>query len=69
MQAYALAAAGQEGVTHMLGILEAEMRSAMGLMGVTGIDQLNPRYVAPAPVVTPAHEHSAWVNMPGGRIG
>jgi L-lactate dehydrogenase (cytochrome) len=38
--AYALAADGQAGVTKMLGIIEAEMRIAMALTGVTRIDQI-----------------------------
>lgn len=39
--AYALAAAGEAGVTRMLHILEAEMRVAMALTGVRRIDDIN----------------------------
>ena len=39
--AYALGAAGEAGVTRMLQIIEAEMRVAMALTGVTRIDQIN----------------------------
>jgi L-lactate dehydrogenase (cytochrome) len=39
--AYALAAAGQRGVSHMLSLIAAEMRVAMALTGVTAIDQIN----------------------------
>jgi hypothetical protein len=39
----------------------------MGLIGVTSIDQLGPKYLTGAESVTPPHEMSAWVNMPGGR--
>jgi L-lactate dehydrogenase (cytochrome) len=39
--AYALAAAGQAGVTHVLKLIDAEMRVAMALTGCTKIDQLN----------------------------
>jgi len=39
--AYALAAGGEAGVTKMLGLIEAEMRVAMALTGVTRIDQIN----------------------------
>jgi len=35
--AYALAAAGEQGVRHMLGLIEAEMRVAMALTGCTNI--------------------------------
>jgi isopentenyl diphosphate isomerase/L-lactate dehydrogenase-like FMN-dependent dehydrogenase len=52
----------------MLELLENEMISAMGLMGVTSLDQLNDRYVCRAEPVIPPHEMSMWVNMPGNRI-
>ncbi len=38
--AYALAAAGEEGVAHVLKIVEAEMRVAMALTGTTRISDL-----------------------------
>lgn len=38
--AYAVAARGEAGVTKMLGLIEAEMRVAMALTGVTAIDQI-----------------------------
>jgi L-lactate dehydrogenase (cytochrome) len=39
--AYALAAAGQRGVAHLLALIEAEMRVAMALTGVTSIPAIN----------------------------
>jgi L-lactate dehydrogenase (cytochrome) len=39
--AYALAAGGEAGITKMLGIIEAEMRIAMALTGVTRIDEID----------------------------
>jgi L-lactate dehydrogenase (cytochrome) len=39
--AYALAACGQEGVAHVLQLIEAEMRVAMALTGCTDIAQIN----------------------------
>lgn len=39
--AYALAARGEAGVTKMLQLIEAEMRVAMALTGVTKIEQIN----------------------------
>ncbi|MBK7162938.1 MAG: FMN-dependent L-lactate dehydrogenase LldD [Sphingomonadales bacterium] len=39
--AYALGAAGQAGVAHMLQLIEAEMRVAMALTGTTAISQVN----------------------------
>ena len=68
LQGWGLAAAGQEGVVRVLEILEDELISAMGLLGVTSIDQLGPAYVRRAEVVTQPNEISAWVNMPEGRI-
>ncbi|MBI4198835.1 MAG: alpha-hydroxy-acid oxidizing protein [Chloroflexi bacterium] len=68
LQGWGLAAAGPEGLVRVLEILEDELVSAMGLLGVTTIDQLTPAYVRRAEAVTPPHEMSAWVNMPVGRI-
>jgi glycolate oxidase len=68
LQAWGLAANGKEGCQRMLEILEAEMISAMGLMGVTSVAQLNEKYVRRAEPVTPPHEMSAWANIPGTRI-
>ena len=39
--AYALAARGQDGVAHVLKLIDAEMRVAMALTGCTKIDQIN----------------------------
>ncbi|HEY7467774.1 MAG TPA: alpha-hydroxy acid oxidase [Dehalococcoidia bacterium] len=68
LQGWGLAAAGKEGVVRVLEILENEIISAMGLLGVTSIDQLGPEYLAPAERVVQPHEMSAWVNMPGYRL-
>lgn len=43
---YALAAAGQPGVDRAVGLLDAEIRRAMQLMGVNRIDQLTPDRLA-----------------------
>jgi isopentenyl diphosphate isomerase/L-lactate dehydrogenase-like FMN-dependent dehydrogenase len=68
LQAWGLAAAGAEGIVRMLEILEHEMISGMGLLGITSVDQLGAKYVCRAEPVTQPHEMSAWTNMPGGRI-
>ena len=52
----------------MLEILEDELISAMGLTGLTSMDQINRKYVCQAEPVTEAHEMSSWVNMPVARI-
>jgi len=60
MQAWALAASGQAGVTRMREILEEEIVVTMGQIGVSRLDELNPAYVAPTePCVTP-HPLSAF---------
>ena len=68
LQGWGLAADGQAGIVRMLQILEEELTIAMGLLGVTSIDQLNPNYVCQAEAVTSPHEMSAWTNLPGNRI-
>ena len=68
LQAWGLGANGKDGCVRMLEILENEIISAMGLLGVTNIDQLSPKYVCKTDPVMPAHEMSGWTNMPGGRI-
>ena len=68
LQSWGLAANGTEGLVRVLEILEEEIRVAMGLMGVTSVDQLSPSYVCKSEATTQPHEMSAWVNMPGGRI-
>ncbi len=68
LQGWGLGAAGKEGLVRVLELLEHEIISAMGLLGVTRLDQLTPKYVCRAEPVTPPHEMSMWVNMPGGRI-
>jgi isopentenyl diphosphate isomerase/L-lactate dehydrogenase-like FMN-dependent dehydrogenase len=68
LQGWGLAAAGEAGIVRMLEILEDELICAMGLVGLTRIDQVTPAYVCKAEPVTPPHEMSGWVNMPVGRI-
>ena len=68
LSGYGLAANGKDGLVRVLEILEHEMISAMGLLGITSIDELGPEFVRDAEPVTPPHEMSSWVNMPGGRL-
>ena len=68
LQAWGLGADGQAGCLRMLEILENEIISAMGLLGVTSIGQLSSKYVTRADAVTQPHEMSAWTNMPGARL-
>jgi len=57
---YALTAAGSEGVERALTILENEMMTGMGLLGVTKTEQLDKSYLHPAPPVREAHVLSAF---------
>jgi glycolate oxidase len=50
---WSLAAGGQAGIERMLELLEVEIRTAMGLMGVTSLSELNPSWVRPTTPVTP----------------
>jgi glycolate oxidase len=75
LEAWGLAAGGKDGLVRVLEILENELISAMGLLGVTNLKEVGPEYVTTAESVKPPHEMSAWVNMskqagvrPDGRI-
>jgi glycolate oxidase len=57
---YALAAAGEAGVYRMLELLETEIAEAMGLLGVTSLEQLDQTCLHAAAPVTPPHVHSAF---------
>ena len=57
---WALAAAGERGLTRMLEIMEIEIRTTLGLMGVTSLAQLNPAWVVPAQPTGPASVTSAY---------
>jgi glycolate oxidase len=57
---YALTAAGAEGVERALTILENEMMTGMGLLGVTKTAQLDKSYLHAAPPVREPHVLSAF---------
>jgi hypothetical protein len=52
----------------MLEIVEDELTCAMGLTGLTSIDQVTSKYVCRTEAVGESHEMSSWVNMPVSRI-
>jgi glycolate oxidase len=60
LQGYAMGAAGQAGVVRMLELLETEIEICLGLLGVTGIKDLDESYLHPAPSVTEPHVLSAF---------
>jgi glycolate oxidase len=57
---YGLAAAGEAGVTRVLELLETEITTSLGLLGVERLADLNASYLHPAPPVTQPHVHSAF---------
>ena len=57
---YALAADGAPGVVRLLEILENEIRSCLGLLGVTAYGQLGPSFVHAAMPTNLPHVHSAF---------
>jgi len=63
MQCFGLAADGVAGVVRMLELLEAEVRSCMGLLGVSKLDELNPSYIQPLGSVTASHVLSAFPHL------
>ena len=60
MLGWALAAAGEAGLKRMLELMDLEIRTAMGLMGVTSLAQLNPSCVRPAQPVRSASQTNAY---------
>jgi hypothetical protein len=44
----------------MLELMDVEIRTAMGLMGVTSLSQLKPSWVRPAAPVRPASQTNAY---------
>jgi isopentenyl diphosphate isomerase/L-lactate dehydrogenase-like FMN-dependent dehydrogenase len=55
-----LAAAGVPGLVRTLELLEEEIRTALGLLGVTSYSELTPRHLAAAPSVTAPDTFSAF---------
>ncbi len=68
LQGFGLAAAGKDGVVRVLEILEDEIKIAMGLLGITRLDQLTPAYVCQSEPVMLPHEMSQWPNILDGRV-
>ena len=56
----ALSAGGEAGVARMLELMELEVRTAMGLMGVTSIKQLGPQWLRAVPVLGTPSSVSAY---------
>ena len=57
---YGIAAAGEDGVVRVLDLLEQEIRTCLGLLGVCCVEQLDSTYLQHTVSVTPAHVTSAF---------
>ena len=68
LQGWGLAADGKSGLIRTLEILEAEIKIAMGLLGITSFEQLSTSYVCKADAVNLPNEMSTWPHIPRGRI-
>lgn len=63
LQAWALAAGGEDALVRALEILEAEVANTMALIGVTEIPQLHRDYLARVTPMGPCHETSAFSHL------
>ena len=68
LQGWGLAAAGQAGLVRVLELLENEITTTMGLLGVTRLDQLSAAHLSKVQPMAPTHEMSAFLHMPGGQL-
>jgi glycolate oxidase len=62
---FGMAAAGRDGITRVLELLQDEITRCMGLSGVNRVAELDPSYVRPAPPVRPPHVLSAFPYIDG----
>src|SRR5215212_5648641 len=60
LYAYGMAAAGRDGITRVLELLQDEITRCMGLAGVNRLRELDPSYVRAAQPVRPPHVLSAF---------
>ena len=63
---YGLAAAGAAGIERVIELLEEEMKEAMGLLGVTGLTQLDQSYIGRSMPTNLPGVHSAFPLMHEG---
>ena len=68
LQGWGLAAAGQAGLVRVLELLESEITTTMGLLGVTRLNQLTSIHLCKVQPLGPTHEMSAFIHMPGGQL-
>jgi glycolate oxidase len=68
LQAWALGAGGADGLQACLEMLETEVVTTMGLVGVKNLSELNSSHITKAMPVRLAHEHSAFPHLPEDRL-
>ncbi len=68
LQGWGLGADGQAGMLRVLEILEDEIHVAMGLLGVTAMDQLSNAYLCREDPVMWPHEMSQFSNLTEGPL-
>lgn len=68
LQGWGLGAAGRDGLVRVLELLESEIITSMGLLGVSRVDQLKPEHLFKVQPIGATHEMSAFPHMPGGRL-
>jgi isopentenyl diphosphate isomerase/L-lactate dehydrogenase-like FMN-dependent dehydrogenase len=68
LQGWGLAAGGQAGLVRVLEILESEIVTTMGLLGITRLGQLTSSHLCKVQPLGPAHEMSAFPHLPGGQL-
>jgi isopentenyl diphosphate isomerase/L-lactate dehydrogenase-like FMN-dependent dehydrogenase len=68
LQGWGLAAGGQAGLVRVLELLESEIITTMGLLGVTNLGQLSEAYLSKVQPLPPTHEMSAFIHTPSGQL-
>ena len=68
LQAWALGAGGAPALMRCMELLESEIETTMGLIGVTSLDRLTPASITAAMPVAMPHEMSAFPHLEGGRL-
>jgi glycolate oxidase len=68
LQGWGLAAGGEAGLLRVLEILESEIVTTMGLLGITRLDQLTSSYLCKVQPLSLVHEMSTFPHLPGGQL-
>jgi isopentenyl diphosphate isomerase/L-lactate dehydrogenase-like FMN-dependent dehydrogenase len=68
LQGWGLAAGGQAGLVRVLEILESEIITTLGLLGIKRLEQLTSAHLCKVQPLGPCHEMSAFPHIPGGQL-